>query len=233
MSKILGIDLSLNHAGFVQLNERAEIDRYLVVTDVQGAARSAPKGRGLFLGKVKAEDRQAVQMARLMWWEAFLSKLLDEWEPTHVVVEDYAMRADSNAAYNIGEQGGLIRLVALRHGCFLRLHDPMSVKMFGADNGTATGREVADVATARWKLDFANCNPPPAPRGQNTVPEEDLCAAYVLARMGWTEHQVRSGALALNTLESKQIQVFNRVTKANPVNLLGREWLHLDSIPTP
>lgn len=221
--KILGIDLALNHAGFVQLDALGGVDRYLVVTDVKKAAERAGD-RGVLLKKVDAEDRQAIQLARLQWWDAFLNAIVKSWEPTHVVVEDYALRAESNAAYNIGEQGGVVRLAVLKRGRHLRMHEPMTVKMF-AGNGNATGRELADMVTEKWKVNFKDCNPPETPRGANTIPEEDLCAAYVLARMGWTELELRASRLQLSQLDEKQIQVFNRVTKANPINLLGREWL--------
>lgn len=227
-TKILGIDLALNHAGLVMLDGLGNIDRFLVVTDTKGAAERGGE-RSVYLKKIAHADRQAVQLHRLAWWHSFLWDILKQWAPTHVVVEDYALRAESNAAYNIGEQGGVVRLISLLRGKLLRLHDPMSVKMFGSGNGSATGREVADVASERWRLDFSGLNPPPPKKGaQNTVPEEDLCAAYILARMGWTEIELRAGRLALSALDAKQIQVFNRVTKANPVNVLGREWLKLE-----
>lgn len=223
MNSILGVDLALNHAGFVMLDHKGGIDRHLVVTEVASAAKG--KERAVLFKKVKSEDRQVIQLARLQWWTQFLLRLIREWEPTHVVVEDYAIRAESNAAYQIGEQGGAIRLAALAHGCKLRLHDPMSVKIYGANSGSATGTELADVASERWKLNFKSFNPPKTAKGQNTVPEEDLCAAYVLAHMGWTEIEVREGRLSLSSLDEKQIQVFNRVTKSYPTSLLGREWL--------
>jgi Holliday junction resolvasome RuvABC endonuclease subunit len=224
---ILGIDLALNHAGLVVLDALGGIDRYLCVTDIVGSAKKDP-ARTMLLKKHKAVDRQAVQMARLQWWDSFLNTIIKSWKPTHVVVEDYALRAESNAAYNIGEQGAVARLAAVKRGCSLRLHDPMTVKMYGSGNGTATGRELADIASERWDLDFTSFNPEP-PKGDkkpNTVPEEDMCAAYVLARMGWTEIQLRGGStFGTLGLDAKQIQAFNRVTKGNPVNLLGRDWL--------
>lgn len=222
--KILGIDLALNHAGFVMLDGLGSIDRWLYVTDIKKASESNAE-RSVFLHKIKADDRQHAQLARLGWWDQFLNALMKQWTPTHVVVEDYALRAESNAAYNIGEQGGVVRLAALKRSHYLRMHDPMSVKMWGAMTGNATGRELADVASTRFHLDFKSANPPPTPRGSNTVPEEDLCAAFVLAHMGWMEIEVRAGRITLADLDEKQIQVFQRVTKGNPVNLLGREWL--------
>ncbi len=221
---IIGIDLSLNHAGLVQLDAGGRVVWWDWVTDVRAASDRG--GRGVYLPRPKSEDKEQGSLERLVWWEKYISELFVERDPFYVGIEGYAFRAEGNAAYQIGELGGLVRLAALHVGAKLRCPDPMSVKMFGASRGNATGAEVADAVRAMTGGLFVAANPPQkAGKKQNALPEEDLSAAWVVAQMVWTELQLRAGSMRLDQLGEKQLQVFNRCTKSQPINLLARTWL--------
>jgi hypothetical protein len=49
--------------------------------------------------------------------------------------------------------------------------------------------------------------------------------AYVMACIVYLEHEVRAGRVSLESLTEGQRQVFLRVTKAFPENLLARPFL--------
>jgi Holliday junction resolvasome RuvABC endonuclease subunit len=221
---IIGIDLSPNHAGLVELNAAGELAWFDYVTETKSAVG---RQRGVYLaGKEKGEDPQQFQLRRLAWWDKHLADVFARRDPTHVGIEGYAFAVKSNSLYQIGEVGGAARLAATRVGARLRLHDPDSVKMFGAHNGHASAWEIVMAVRERWGARFDGCNPPPPKKGdQNTLVEEDLAAAYVVARMCWTELELRAGRLRLSDLHEKEVQVFQRATKHQPVSLLGREWL--------
>ena len=108
--------------------------------------------------------------------------------------------------------------------------------MFTTHDGTAQKDLVERSVKSRWKADFSKYNPPrAASRGgkqpkQNRTTSEDLADAYALAMMVYTEVLIRSGNTLMKELHPKEVQVFNRVTKTYPVNLLDREWLY-DSEP--
>jgi Holliday junction resolvasome RuvABC endonuclease subunit len=223
--RIIGIDLSLNHSGLVELDLTGDLTWWEFVSESKAAA--GRNGRGIHLPKFKG-DRQQAQMERLAWWVEFLTRVFAQRRPCYVGIEDYAFSAASNTSYQIGELGGMARLSALRSGAMLRLHDPTSVKMFGALNGAATATDLVEKVKELWGSDFSVANPPVGKGKPNTIPGEDLAAAYAVARLVWTEVKLRAGFLRLDALHEKQIQVFNRTTKANPVNLLGREWLELE-----
>jgi len=215
---ILGFDLSLNHAAMVGLDpETADMVWYEYVIDTATGAKAGKK-RGVHLKYPKSKDRTQHQMNRLLWWRLYLIEMYEKAKPSHVVIEDYALMAKSNSAYQIGELGCLARIGAIEVGAALRLHDPMSVKMFLAHSGNATPEEVRDAVFERW----------PITRGFAALPDLatlDLVVAFGLARMGWTELELRAGRLRLEDLHPKEVQVFNRTTKAYTVSLLGREWL--------
>lgn len=223
--RILGIDLALNHTGFVLVDSKGEIIAERLVTDIKSASK---KSNATLLDYPKTGDKGADSVVRLKWWDKFLPDLFRELRPTHIGIEDYAMRVESNAVYQIGELGGVARLHALKAGALLRLHDPLSVKMFGAELGNATGWEVAEAVRDVWKQDFSAYNPAPPKnpkQKQNTLPQEDMSAAYIIARLVQYEILLRDGKLNMASLSPKKVQVFNRVTKTYPTNLLGREFI--------
>jgi Holliday junction resolvasome RuvABC endonuclease subunit len=219
-----GWDLALNHAGFVRLVD-GHLKDFVYATDKAGAAdQSAVHGRRL--PKWKMEDKQEESMLRLRWWEQFLRRHLERTKPDYVGIEDYALEGGAHGAHYKGELGGVARLAALAAGAKMRLHDPGSVKLYAAHNGKAEKDEVEEAVYKRWGIEFGHFNPKPKPgKKQNRQTSEDLADAFAVARLVWMEVQLRAGRALLSQLHPKEVQVFNRVTKAYPVSLLGREWI--------
>lgn len=211
---IMGLDLSLNHAGMCILDQDAKMVRFDYVTDRKKALSS---GRGSLLPKFTSDDRAQNNLDRLREWRSWFKEAMHKNKPAYVTIEDYAFAAKSNSTYQIGELGGLARMIAADCGAKLRFHEPQAVKMFATCNGAATSAEVHVGAKARWGVDFSPVS------DQQAI--EDMGVAYTLARLVWTEVLVRETCAIPPELEEKQRQVFNRVTKANPVNLLGRDFV--------
>ena len=116
-----------------------------------------------------------------------------------------------------------------------------SIKMFGAGSGNASKEAMMAAVAGRWGQDFARLNKPFVSKlkkdrktgemGMSTPPkdlrqtEEDLCDAYTMARMCWTEWRIRSGLILPSALETDaERRVYLRTTKAHPVNVLARPW---------
>lgn len=237
--KVHGWDVSLNHSAFVELID-GKLSNFWYWTDAAGSAnRSKEHGHRLML--LKTKERQTKAMARLAFAEDFMDKtVLQPNMPDYVGIEDYAIRAEQGAHY-LGEVGGIARILCWFRGVNMRLHDPISVKMFTAHDGTCQKDRIERAVLERWGVDFSEYNQPapkptkrnPDPR-QNRTTSEDLCDAYAIAQMIWTEVQLRAGRVALADLHPKEIQVFNRVTKTYPISLLDREWIvNADGTPTP
>ncbi len=232
--RVVGCDLSLNHAALVTLTDGVLTD-FRYYTDL--ASSAAASSRGTRLPSAKTKDRQVRMVQRLAFIHEFLSKhLTTPQKPHYVGLEDYAIRMEQGAHY-LGEAGGLARLICWRLGVRLRLHDPTSVKMFTAHNGTAKKPAVEAAVKERWGVDFSALNPPkpkptpknPEPR-QNRQTSEDLADAYAIAKLVWIEYLLRAGDALTSDLHPKEIQVFNRVTKTYPLNLLSREWIHPEAV---
>jgi Holliday junction resolvasome RuvABC endonuclease subunit len=237
--KIVGLDLALNHIGAVELTD-GEMSNFWYVTDILGSANKS-KLHGTRLVLPKTKERQVKSIARLAWLEHWIDKtVLMASGPKYVGIEDYAIRAEQGAHY-MGEIGGICRILCWFRGLRYRLHDPVSVKMFTAHDGTCQKDGIERAVKERWNVDFSEFNPPPpkpnkrnANPKQNRTTSEDLCDAYAIAQMVWTEVQLRSGQILMQDLHPKEVQVFNRVTKTYPVSLLDREWIHNpEGVDTP
>lgn len=239
MTRIVGADVSLNHGAFVLL-EDDQIKDFAYFTDAVGSAERSKK-HGHRLPASKHPDRQVRAMERLAWIENFVDKkILMAWKPEYMGLEDYALRAEQGA-HQLGEVGGIVRILAWFRGIKLRLHDPITAKMFVTWDGTAQKDLVERKVEERWGIDFGDFNTPaPKPTAKNPKPHqnrrtsEDLADAYGIARVVLAEIGLRAGTLALKEMHAKEIQVFNRVTKTYPINLLDRDWIHNKAgTPTP
>jgi hypothetical protein len=109
----------------------------------------------------------------------------------------------------------------------MRLHDPSSLKIFTAHDGSASKPEVVRCAKKRWpeSKEFAKYS-----EGKYTATEEDLCDALAIAKMTWTEVLLRNGAMRLKDLHPQEVRVFNRCTSRWPTSLLDRDWLQRSTV---
>ena len=226
MTVTQGWDISLNHGAVVQLRD-GKLDNFWYYTDVAGSA-NRPGGAGSRVPVNNKVDRHTKAMERLVWIRDWLESVVNESQPEFVGVEDYALRAEQGA-HQLGEVGGVARIILWNSGVHFRLHDPISVKMFATHDGTSQKDSIETAVAERWGWDFSAYNPPPSPKGNpSRRTSEDLSDAFVIAQLVWTEVQLRHGDIMLNSLHPKEVQVFNRVTKTYPESLLSREWICRD-----
>ncbi len=224
----LGIDLSLNHAGFALVRcDTLKLVRAAFVTAKVAPLRKAEANEG---GKVvgiripqwKKVERERLELFRLVWWHKTLTELRDD--PTFgkarfVGIEGYALAGRNAYQHSYAEIGGLVRFIFRKRN--IRIHDPLSVKLFGHGHGHATTPMVEEAVWKKQRVDFREWNAKTV--GQR--PSEDMTVAFVLARMVALERNLRVGAMKLSDLEENEIRVFNRVTKFAPINILAREWI--------
>jgi len=216
---IQGWDLSLNHAGVVEF-VGDEMSRYWFITNDKKAAKHDAKNSFL----ITVPDGCPKDMApyyRLNWWRGFIPKFLMDTHPDLVAIEDYAFNAKGRVI-SIGELGSIARLGVLDAGCKLRLHDPTTIKLFAARNGAADKSMMERAVDERWGVDFDSVN---VPMRKSRAVSEDLADAYALTKFLSTELKLRQGSMLVRDLGPEDIRCFNRVTKANPINLLDREFL--------
>lgn len=233
--KVLGLDVSLNHGAGVELTN-GKINDFFYYTDKAGSANQSKRGTRIPPEIYKSKDKQMISVCRLAWLREYLREKITNRRTDYIGLEDYAIRAEHGSHY-LGEIGGIARLLAYESGSKVRLHDPTTVKMFTAHDGTCGKDAITRAANRRWGIDFSSLDQPcPKPTNKNPYPvrnsqtSEDLCDAYAIAYMVWTEWRLRNGIIQLSDLHEKEIRVFNRTTKTYPINLLNREWISKSTV---
>ena len=223
--RVHGWDISLNHAGLVEFTDD-ELSAFWFATTKKGLVKKLGE-RGLYVPFPKCDEPHESALLRLNSWRNILGMLVRDRQPDYVGIEDYAYGA-SMRAHQIGELGGIARLVCFNSGIKLRLHDPLSLKMFVTYNGHAKKPEIEKCVKKRWGQDFSEYNPPTrkGSKKENREVSEDLADAFGICQLVSLEIKLRAGTVLLKDLgHEKEIQVFNRVTKAYPISLLSREWI--------
>lgn len=224
----LGIDLSLNHAGFALVRcDTLKLVRAAFVTAKVAPLRKAEaneggKVEGIRIPQWKKAGRERLELLRLVWWHKTLTELRDGpifGKARYIGIEGYALGGRNAYQHSYAEIGGAVRYIFRKRN--IRIHDPLSVKLFGHGNGHATTPMVEDVVWKRHRVDFREWNAKTV--GQR--PSEDMTVAFVLARMVAIEWNLRVGGMKLSDLEEHEIRVFNRVTKFAPINILARDWV--------
>lgn len=223
---VQGWDISLNHGAIVQLRN-GELDGYWFYSDKAGSVVRG-KGHGARVElptPTRQPDRHIRSIIRLDWVSRWIERIARATAPRYIALEDYAIGADQGAHY-LGEIGGQARRIMWAEGVRYRLHDPIAVKLFVAHDATAQKDLIETCVRDRWGVDFGRCNAVSSGRGKvSRQTSEDLADAFGLAQMAWAEYRLRKGLVHLSSLHEKEIQVFNRATKAFPINVLGREWI--------
>jgi hypothetical protein len=102
-------------------------------------------------------------------------------------------------------------------GCSMRIHDPLSVKLW-AGSGSYKKEDMVKSALHHITIE------PDFLQGKSN-PGQDIADALFLLVMLDYEIKVRQDPTALNKLSSNQKQIFNRVSKFYPNNLLDRKFL--------
>jgi len=218
---LLGFDISLNHGAIICLNKKGRLINYWYVSDVKAIANKS-KEHGYYLGP-KANKEQW-NMKRLDRWIEILNDIKGIVKPSitsYASFEDYAYSA-AQGAHQLGEIVGITKKIFWDSGIKMRLHDPMTIKMFAVHNGSAGKDFMVSGVNERWKetrlfQDYTHLK-------NNTI-TEDLCDAFSVAKLLWTEIQIREGMISLSSLHEKEIRVFNRCTKKHPINVLDRDWI--------
>jgi crossover junction endodeoxyribonuclease RuvC len=172
----IGLDLSLTSTGFVALC-----------------------GEELVASKVVKAPNGCMGVARLAFLRIKISELIDIYHrPIVVGIEGYSY-GSRGRTFEIGELGGIIRLLMAEKNLTTYIIPPTSLKKFATGKGNCGKPQVGVAVYRKWKMEF---------------PSDDICDAYVLARMVAAKHEdipvTTYEALALDGMEQILSGVRNR-----------------------
>lgn len=138
----------------------------------------------------------------------------------YVAIEDYAFHSTGRSVFQIGEFVGGLKQMLFKEKKFIRLYEPTVIKMYATGKGTADKVRMCDT------YDNSSCiikdiiDLP-----QYKQPKEDLVDAFYICSLLRKEMELRKGITLLKDLNLEEIKIFNRVTKAYPVNILARNFI--------
>lgn len=236
--RLFGLDISLKHYGLVEVDgQTGQVLNYQFMTDSKKFVNADPK-HGILYKVDLGNDPETENFRRVEIVENSITSVL--WTSTTgfiMSIESYGFATMSPKFAEIAEQTGAVKRMVLRGGGQYRLHDPDSVKLFGAANGHALKKDMVLASSAASCGGFfffpgnllKKINKKIGVKKQQVVeeydgPGTDLADAYWLAQLLRTEMLLRNGLVALHDLPENQIRVFNRVTKCHPVNILDRPF---------
>jgi len=136
----------------------------------------------------------------------------------YVAIEDYALGAKGRV-FDIAEFTGGLKLKLYEGGYNIRLYSIGTIKMFATTKGDAK----KPVMQEYFEKEKGIPDLSKLPDGKS--PKADVIDAYFITKLLQMEMKLRHGIVTLQQLTLEQIRVFNRVTKANPVNLLAQDFL--------
>ena len=145
----LGIDHSLNKTAIVCIDKN-----------------------GKYVGKIVYKNKKHKGMQRLLMLLKFFIALREKYrnEISYIGMENYSFGSRGRAIFNIGEAGGLVRLVLngwVKKKYFL--FAPKSVKKFASGSGNANKKAMIKAVKKKWKF--------------NAKKDHDVADAFAVAQL--------------------------------------------------
>ena len=240
-SLILGLDLSLNHFGLVVLDQNGFVLGSWFLTDIKKYLSCAPVSffenyldlNKDLLDKDVFEERRIDFICDLMvgLWEI---DIVGNFSNVYVSIEGYANSSLSNSVHQMAELTGILKYnIFYKQGAKLRVHDPLSVKLFATGKGNCIKKDMVEAAKNCGYVVPDCLFTIKKTKKKNKIddldgPGTDLVDAYFLAKMLLRELEVRDGLVQLDQLPENERSIFLRVTKTYPVNLMARDFICKD-----
>jgi len=231
---VIGLDISLDHAGIVALCDGGGVLDYCALTTVKKDSAADPRRVFLLSKQGKDESKDTFRLRRMKeisnFVSVFIDSVSDKVDSLYFSIEGYSYASYSTSICQIAELTGYLKYMLFDMGGYLRIHDPLSVKLFATGKGNCLKRDVVERAGKYLKFPESLIKKKQKKiRGKLVEEYDGLCTdladAYFLARMLWTELQIRSGEIGLEQLSDGERRIFLRVTKGYPVNILDRPFI--------
>lgn len=230
---VLGLDLSLNHSGFVARQiSTGKVVYSAYITEAQKYLFKAYNG--VFFGKQLNPETNNPETKEILrdrltrkWFIEQLTALFDEgWKLTHAAIEGFSFASRTRSAYQIGALVGGIKSILYGRKVLMRVYAPKTIQSW------------ANVSQKHYKTDMisnavhAGYALPDDPKllhikgGKCSGPASDLADAFWLTDMLRMEILLRSGEKDMkNDLTDKQRKLLLATTGTRKVN-----YIYLDFI---
>lgn len=244
---VIGIDLSLNHFGFVASDLEWNHPYFAFMTDhnkymnlefpwyrwlLDSRDRKEEEDIDAYTARRRATVVQFMETNLQIFNGHITKRGMSRDDSTYVAFEGYSYGSKSAGLFELAEVTGCIQNLMYMAGANIRLYDPLSVKMFATGNARCLKRDMVEEAS-KLCPDFKNFarftkgkkkKTSVGPIEELDGPGTDMADAYFLARLLTFELLLRSGQKELKDLTDQERRVFLRTTKGNPINVLDKPF---------
>ena len=219
---ISGLDSSLSSPGLVKFHLDDELN--IISIDYLGFNSKTLKEYDNIVNTKKLKFKDDID--RNIRQSDLIVDFLKDAE--YVAIEGFSYGSPGRLA-QLGEFIGIVKSKLYSNGSKLRIYDPNSVKLNACGKGNA---DKYDMYLAYYNdkcgLDlsmFPVIDPEkPTQRKAGVSQLSDIVDGFWLGRLLILELKLRKGLVSLKDLGEEKIKIFNRVTKANPSNILSTEF---------
>jgi len=213
---IAGIDYSKNSPGVMISNIDKNFE--IINTEYRGftSVKKTTKLDSNLIFYHKNEFNNDIEKA--VWMRDHIIEFIEDVD--YCAIEGYALAAKGKV-FDIAEATMCTKLGIYEGHKALRIYEPSTIKLFATGNGNSAKVEMGDAYVKyeeKFKPDLSHLTP-------YKPPSEDLVDAYFCMKLLQTELKLRYGIVELRDLSLETIKIFNRVTKANPENILVRNFI--------
>jgi len=235
-----GLDLSKNHYALILKDLNSAMSKIYIGWHTLSAVKKWEKKFSEYVfhylpTKGKGETQEHYDMEQGMLLAKcirndivnFIRKIDEFWYmnsaeqlmPVIIALEGYAYRA--YRSIDLAEVTRSVKEMIYKNYWAIRIHDPQSIKLW-AGRGNYDKKQM--VRQARRHIDIPQEFSVLKSGGIAT----DIADAYFLMIMLEVEIAIRKDPIQMRHLNEKQLQVMNRTTRTQPVNLLNRDFLSIE-----
>ncbi len=131
----IGLDLSLCSTGVAILDEL---------------------GEPIYLSRIVSSDLRGLE--RLIFIKKQIEEILNDIEIECIAIEGYSYGSQGRAIFNIGEIGGIVRIMIFERGIKMMIVPPSIVKMFVGAKGNAKKEVVIQAYNDLYSAFFRKCD---------------------------------------------------------------------------
>ena len=212
--RIIGIDPSINATGLYEMDlDDKTLD--ILSYDYKGFTQVKKNETTEIVHYKKKDFKNNIEQHIFM--EEEISSFI--YGADYVAIEGYAFNA-TGRVFDIGEFVGGLKRMIYNEKILMRIYEPTVIKLASTNKGNCDKIRMCDEYDKLYdgQLDLGHLP-------QYKTPKEDIVDAYYICKLLRLELMLRRGLIHLEKLSETEIKIFNRCTKSNPVNILGRGFI--------
>lgn len=224
--KICGVDMSINSPAIVKFfiddNYNVINKEFLTFSKIKKYTGESKDGRIEYIKKSSFKNN----INQYVYMRDIITEFIGEID--YVAFEGYAYSAKGHV-FDIAEATASIKIDLFDKRIPLRIYDPASIKMYATTKGNADKIRMEDnfeLIETEERFDLSFLPMVYEKDSGKGNPKDNIVDAFFICKLLLIELKLRSGFINLKDLDNdKQIAIFNRVTKSNPVNILDTDFI--------